>query len=133
MKDRKKRWARLLPDYRTLYLSLDEMDDRREPGETDADVLLRSLRYAEDAVDADGRCRLLAHEIVLRAGLPAHDQLGVQLAMALVARGHFLGEHPHLRLTIQDGSDEEDDARPQPVFARHLGSADDDGSGPGDA
>lgn len=108
MNDRRKRWARLLPDYRTLYLSLDEMDEHRQPGESDAQLLLRSVRYAQEVVDEDGRRRLLALDLVHRAGVPPDDPLGLELAMALVARARFLAEHSHLLTT---------DPEPEPTEA----------------
>lgn len=98
----RRRWARLLPDYRTLYLSLDEMNDHRHAGESDAEVLVRCVRYAQEALENDGSRRLLAREIMNRAGLPTHDALGLELALALVARSRFLSENPHVEMVTVD-------------------------------
>lgn len=106
MKDRDRRWARLLPDHRTLYVSLDELDAHREPGETDAQLILRSVHFAQ-RVTHDAGARTLARDMMERAGLPAKDPLGFELAMAMVARSRFLSAHPHVLLvTVDEGAEE---------------------------
>jgi len=104
MRDRRRRWARLLPDHRTLYLSLEELDAHRAPGESDAEVLLRSVHFAQDA--ADEEVREAAHEVMDRAGLPRDDPLGLELALALAVRARFLREHPHVLYVTVDAEED---------------------------
>ena len=104
MSDRPENWARLLPDHRTLYLSLDELEEHRRPGESTAEALLRSLGFAEHALQASPEGRALVHELMRRAGIPHEDPLGVELATALVVRGLFLREHPQiLQVLVEEG------------------------------
>lgn len=106
MRDRQRRWARLLPDHRTLYVSLHELDAHRGPGESDADILLRSIRFAHEVVDADPAVRERALEIARTAGVPEEDPLGYELALALVVRARFLQAHPHtLLVTVSEDED----------------------------
>lgn len=85
-----------------LYVSLDEMDAHRGPVESDAEVLLRSVRFAQDVAEGDGRVRPLARAILRHAGLPDDDPLGLELALALAVRARFLAELPHLRFAQTD-------------------------------
>lgn len=105
MSDRSERWARLLPDHRTLYLSLDELEEHRREGESTAEALLRSVRFAEHAMHASPERRALVHELLRRAGIPHEDPLGIELATALVARGLFLHEHPQILQVLIDERD----------------------------
>lgn len=105
MKDRQRRWARLLPDHRTLYVSLDELDAHREPGESDAHLIVRSVHFAQRVSHDDHGVRTLARELMARTGLPEKDPLGLELAMAMVVRARFLSEHPHvLYVTVDEES-----------------------------
>ena len=105
MKDRQRRWARLLPDHRTLYASLEELDAHRFIGESDADLLMRSISFAHGISAADD-ARQLAGELADRVGLPREDPLALELALALVVRSRFLAEHPHLlQVTVDEQGD----------------------------
>lgn len=102
MKDRQRRWARLLPDHRTLYASLEELDAHRFTTESDADLLMRSIAFAAEVGGTDD-ARRIATELIERARLPQQDPLALELAMALVVRSRFLQEHPHvLQVTISE-------------------------------
>lgn len=107
MRDRQRRWARLLPDHRTLYVSLQELDAHREVGESDADALLRSVRFAQEIVERDPEIRKELDELLTIAGIPDEDPLGRELALALAVRARFLQRHPHiLYVTVGETADE---------------------------
>ncbi|HET6403370.1 MAG TPA: hypothetical protein VFH78_01880 [Candidatus Thermoplasmatota archaeon] len=102
MKDRPRRFARLLPDHRTLYVSLEELDASRAPGESDAELLLRSVRFAQRVSEEDQSVREQAEHFLRVAGLPEDDPLSVELALALVVRSRFLREHPQVWVRLRE-------------------------------
>lgn len=106
MAERDRRWGRLLPDHRTLYFSLDELDAHREPGESDAQLMMRSIHFAQRVSRDDQGSHALARDMLERAGLPRNDPLGLELAMAMVVRSRFLAEHPHVLYVTVDESKE---------------------------
>lgn len=108
MREPARRWAKLLPDHRTLYVSLDELDAHRSPGESDAQLMVRSLQFAQRVSRDDPGAAKLARDMLERAGLPRNDPLGLELAMAMVVRSRFLAEHPHvLYVTVDETVDDE--------------------------
>lgn len=102
------RWAKLLPDHRTLYASLDELDAHRFDHETDAELMLRSVHFAQRVSRDENGAGRLVDEVMERVGLPRNDPLGLELAMALVVRARFLEEHPHVLYVTVDPNAERD-------------------------
>lgn len=96
------RFARLLPDHRTLYIALDEIRAHRRAGETDAEALLRSVQEGQHLLERHPERRAVVGEILRRVGIPHEDPLGVELAKALVTRGLFLHEHPQMLQVLVD-------------------------------
>lgn len=107
MSARDRRWARLLPDHRTLYISLEELDAHRKPDESDAELLLRTVHFAQRVSSDDHGASKLARDMLERAGLPRSDPLGLELALAMVVRSRFLEAHPHVLYVTVDESTEE--------------------------
>ena len=100
------RYARLLPDFRTLFLAVEDLDEHRLDHETHAEALVRFIRYADALFEGQrGVHHDLARRLVRQAGLPKDDELGLQLAMAMVARARFLADHPPTQAALEQQQD----------------------------